>query len=138
MQTTTLRQEEYFEASPMAFYRAFMDADTHAEITGSEARISAEVDGEFTAHGGYCHGVNLELVEGEKIVQSWTALDDSWPEGHVSKITLELQRDNGMTRLLFTHEAVPSGAAKSIANGWVDYYWRPFQTYFKSTSDNDQ
>ncbi len=125
-----IEQTIEFNVSPKEFYDAFMNSEIHSAFTGSEAIISKEINGEFSAHGGYCFGKNLELVEGAKIVQSWQAYDDNWEEGHFSKITLFLEAKGTGTTLKFIHEAVPDLAEKSIANGWNEFYWEPMKNYF--------
>ena len=126
----TIKQTLEFNATPKDVYNAFMSSKIHSAFTGSEAIISTEINGEFSAHGGYCFGKNIELVEGAKIVQSWQAYDDNWTEGHFSKITLLLLQSTNGTILKFTHEDVPDLAEKSIANGWYAYYWEPMKKYF--------
>ena len=130
MKTTTILQREYFKTSPKEFYKAFMDSLVHGNITGSEAVIEDKEGGKFSAHGGYCFGENVELRKGKKIVQTWCAPDEHWPEDHFSKITLELHEDIEGTRLEFMHEEVPDKASDAIAQGWIDHYWIPFKTYF--------
>lgn len=133
MKTTTIHQLATFKTTPQAFFAAFMDSALHTRITGSPAELSLEIGGEFSAHGGYCFGQNRTLIPGELIEQTWTALDDNWPEGHVSTIRLELAEKEGKTHLAFTHEDVPEPAAEAIADGWQTYYWKPFQQHFKGS-----
>ena len=130
MNTVTIVQQEKFQVSPAKFYETFLNSKAHSAFTGSEAQISDQVGDSFSAHGGYCFGKNLELEVGKKIVQSWTAYDDNWIEGHESKITLLLSEEGGETALHFTHEDVPEAAAESIAKGWIEYYWAPMRDYF--------
>ena len=132
MDTKTIIQNENFNMSPQEFYNAFMNSESHTEIIGSEAVISQVVGGEFSAHGGYCWGKNLELVPGKRIVQSWIAPDENWPEDHESRIILNLSGDESGTQLEFIHEDVPVEAAESIANGWIEYYWEPMRDWIQS------
>ena len=55
-------------ASPRTVFDAWLDGDQHGEMTGSPATASTEPGGAFTAHGGYIFGINLELVDGEKVL----------------------------------------------------------------------
>jgi activator of HSP90 ATPase len=125
----TIKQTAKFKVSPKEVYEALMDSKTHSRFTGGKAVISPKVGGKFTAYDGYCWGENLELVEGKKIVQSWTASD--WPEGHMSKVTFALAKDGKGTKLTFTQTNVPDEFAKDIAQGWKDYYWVPMKEMFE-------
>ena len=58
-------------ASPQEIYDAWLDKLAHSEMTGSEAITSDELGAEVSAWDGYISGRNLELVPGERIVQSW-------------------------------------------------------------------
>ncbi len=69
MKTKNIRQSVTIKASPKEVYEALMDSKKHTKFTHHKAIISREVGGKFSAFRGYCGGVNLELVEGRKIVQ---------------------------------------------------------------------
>lgn len=58
-------------ASAQEIYDAWLDSLTHAEMTGGEASMSDEAGAEVSAWDGYITGRNLELIPGERIVQSW-------------------------------------------------------------------
>jgi len=80
------------------------------------------VGGLFSAYGGFCLGVNLELVENKKIVQAWRGSD--WPDGHLSTATFALAKaPTGGTRLTFTQTGVPEKLHADIKDGWKEYYW---------------
>ena len=89
MNTKTIRQSVTFKASPHEVYEALMDSKKHSEITDSQANISRQTGGKFSVYGGDIGGVNLELVPGHKIVQSWRYSD--WPEGHYSRAVFSLK-----------------------------------------------
>ena len=58
-------------ASPEEIYEAWLDSLGHSEMTGGEANMSGQVGAEVSAWDGYISGRNLELIPGERIVQSW-------------------------------------------------------------------
>ncbi|MDO8663966.1 MAG: SRPBCC family protein [Candidatus Liptonbacteria bacterium] len=128
IKTKTIKQVITFKVSPSVVYNALMDSKTHSKFTGGKASISKRVGGKFTAFDEYCSGENLELVDGKRIVQSWTATE--WPKGHYSKVTYELKKDGIGTKLLFTQTGVPIEYYKSILQGWKDYYWNPMKEMF--------
>ena len=125
MRTKTIRQSVTIKASPHEIYEALLDSRQHSRFTGSEAKISRQVGGKFTAYDGYAEGVNLELVPDEKIVQTWRASD--WPEGHYSQVTFALKSINGKTHLTFTQSGVPEEFYDDVSQGWRDYYWTPLK-----------
>jgi|SRR6185437_7671724 len=127
MKTRNIKQQEHFDASPVEIYNAIMDSKKHALFTGAPADIENKVGGNFTVHHGYITGKNLELVPGKKIVQSWHAEEENWPDDYFSKITFDLKEDKGGTLLNFTHEGVPVEHANSIEDGWKTYYWEPLK-----------
>ena len=59
------------------------------------------------------------------IVQAWRAND--WPKGHYSRATFALSRTKGGTRITFRQSQVPDSEFRSIKQGWIDYYWKPFK-----------
>jgi activator of HSP90 ATPase len=130
MKTKTIRQTVIFSATPDIVYEMLMDSAKHATFTGDEAHINREVGGRFIAYGDYIEGTNLELVPGEKIVQSWRASD--WPEGHYSKVTFSLEPVDHGTRLTFIQTDVPDEFSEDIGQGWHDYYWTPMREMVES------
>ena len=58
-------------ASPREIYEAWLDSLGHSEMTGGEASMSDVVGADVSAWDGYISGRNLELIPGERIVQSW-------------------------------------------------------------------
>ncbi|MFC1866368.1 SRPBCC domain-containing protein [Chloroflexota bacterium] len=125
MNTKTIRQSVNFSASPHDVYETLIDSRKHAEFTGGKADISREVGGRFTAFDGYSEGVNIELVQDEKIVQTWRA--DDWLESHYSQVTFQLKKIKDGTHLVFTQTAVPEEQYQDISQGWHDYYWKPMK-----------
>ena len=102
-----------------------MDSKKHSEFTGDKASISRKVNGKFTAYGGYAHGINLELIEDKKIVQTWRA--DDWPKDHYSIVVFDISKAKNGAKLVFTQKDVPLEQFKDISNGWKEYYWKPMK-----------
>ena len=128
MKTRNINQKVFFKASPKEVYDALMDSRKHARFTQDKARISPKVGGRFSAYSGYITGINLELVQGRKIVQIWRA--SNWPEEHESRVTFNLKDHNGGTMLEFLHEDVPFDEYSSLKQGWTDFYWNPMKETF--------
>src|SRR3989344_5142222 len=98
----TIKQSIIIKASPHDVYEALLDSSKHSTFTGSKAKISRQVNGKFTAYDGYASGINLDLIENKKIIQTWRASD--WPSNHYSKITIILSKVKDGTKLSFTQE----------------------------------
>jgi len=130
-ETETIRQTTFIpHASPREVYEALLDPAKHADFTGQPATGDSKVGGRYTAHGGYISGEILELVPGEKIVESWSTTE--WPAGAPpSRLELTFRPKDGGTELTMVHSEVPAEQAESYRGGWVTYYWEPLQRYFE-------
>jgi uncharacterized protein YndB with AHSA1/START domain len=116
-------------ASAQDIYDAWLDSEAHTEMTGGEAAMSDEIGAQVVAWGGYITGRNLELVPGERIVQSWrTAEFTDQHEDSIITVTLEAVADG--TLLTLTHSRVPDGQTSYQEGGWQVHYLEPMQDYF--------
>jgi activator of HSP90 ATPase len=130
MKTKTIKQTVNFPATrPLEVYKLIMDAKKHSAFTGSNVSMSTKVDGRFTMFDGYCHGFNMELNEGKKIVQGWHFAEDGWPDDHFSICTFRFEKVPGGTKLHFMQEAVPEHKAEALKSGWKEFYWQPMKAY---------
>jgi activator of HSP90 ATPase len=125
METKTIKQSVTIKAKPHEVYEALMDSKKHTGFTGGEATISRKLGGKFSTFEGYAEGINVELEQDKKIVQTWRAED--WPEGHYSKATFTFAAVAGGTKLTFTQTGVPAEQYKDVAQGWKAYYWKPMK-----------
>jgi activator of HSP90 ATPase len=108
-----------------------MDQHKHAAFTGSDVQMSKEVNGKFNVFDGYCHGYNIELKEGKKIVQAWHFEEDGWPEDHFSICTFLFEPAGGKTKLTFLQSDVPEHKVESLKDGWKQFYWEPMKAFLK-------
>lgn len=134
METRQIEQTIIFDAAPEEVYDLIMNEEKHAAFTESEVSMSTEQNGKFNVFGGYCHGYNIELIEGKKIVQAWHFDEDGWPDDHFSICTFLFEAVGNGTKLSFTQTDIPAHKAESISEGWKEYYWEPMKTYLKSMS----
>jgi uncharacterized protein YndB with AHSA1/START domain len=102
-------------ATPVEIFEAWLDSIGHSEMTGGEATMSDEVGAEVAAWDGYISGRNLELVPGERIVQSWRTTEFA-DEDQDSIITVLLQEVDDGTLLTLEHRNVPD-AHRSYEEG---------------------
>ena len=116
-------------ASAQDIYEAWLDSLAHTEMTGGEAIMSDEVGAEVAAWDGYITGRNLELVPGERIVQSWRTSEFS--DAHEdSIITVTLEEVEDGTLLTLVHSKVPEGQTSYEEGGWEEHYFEPMKEYF--------
>ena len=118
-------------ATPQSVYDAWLDGGQHGEMTQSPASASTEVAGIFTAHDGYINGINLELEDARRILQTWrtSQFAGTDPDSSV-EITFE-ETPNG-TLLTLKHWNIPDGQAKGYESGWQDFYFTPMQEFFSN------
>lgn len=116
-------------ATPGVVFDAWLDSKKHGAMTGgAKAKASAKVGGAFTAFDGYAMGANLELVPGEKIVQSWRTSDFAAGDQD-SRLTVTLKPVAGGTKLTILHTGIPEGQ-DDYKSGWQEYYLEPMKAYF--------
>ncbi len=116
-------------ASPQEIYDAWLDSVSHSEMTGCDANMSDRIGAEVSAWDGYISGRNLELVPGERIVQSWRT--NEFGDGHEdSTITVVLQSLRDGTLLTLEHNNVPDEQRSYEEEGWQSNYFEPMVAYF--------
>jgi uncharacterized protein YndB with AHSA1/START domain len=127
--TTTL------PASAADIYQAWLDSRAHSEMTGGDARQSDQVGAAVSAWDDYITGRNLELVPGERIVQSWrtTQFTDEH-EDSVIVVTLDEVEDG--TLLTLVHRNVPEEQTGYERGGWQEHYFEPMKEYFAKRAGN--
>ncbi len=116
-------------ATPEAIYRAWLDTRRHSAMTGGAAVMSSQPGAQVTAWNGYISGTNVELVPGERIVQTWrtTQFAKADPD---SMVTVQLQSTAEGTRLTLIHSNVPDGHMSYEQGGWEQSYFEPMRRYF--------
>ncbi len=132
MKEAVIEHKIIFKATPSQVYNAIMDAENHSDFTDSEVVIVNQEGTIFSAYDGYIEGKNVTLIDGKKIVQLWQALEEDWPEEHVSEVTFEFEPHADGTLMLFTHKNVPEKMFKSIEQGWKDHYWALMHEWFEA------
>src|ERR1700680_2622595 len=116
-------------ATPDAIFRAWLDTRRHSDMTGGAAVMSSQPGAQVTAWDGYISGTNVELVPGERIVQTWrtTRFAQTDPD---STVTVHLQSIAEGTRLTLIHSNVPDGHMSYQQGGWEQFYFEPMRRYF--------
>ena len=110
-------------------YKAWLNSKEHSLFTGGEAKVSAKLNGKFTAWDGYISGKNLELKPGKKIVQTWRTSEFA-EDAPDSKIEIKLEEKAGKTTLHLSQTNLQKGDAKKYTQGWKDFYFTPMKNHF--------
>jgi hypothetical protein len=98
-------------------------------MTGGKAEMSDRVGAEVTAWDGYISGRNLELVPGQRIVQSWRTSE--FTDEHAdSVIIVTLENAGDGTLLTLVHQNVPDDQKSYEEDGWQSNYFEPMAAYF--------
>jgi uncharacterized protein YndB with AHSA1/START domain len=116
-------------ASPQEIYDAWLDSLGHSEMTGGEASMSDEVGAEVSAWDGYISGRNLELIPGERIVQTWRTSEFA-DEHEDSVISIVLTEVGDGSLLTLVHSNVPDDQRSYEEGGWQSNYFEPMVVYF--------
>jgi activator of HSP90 ATPase len=92
---------------------------------------STEVAGIFTAHDGYINGINLELEDAQRILQTWrtSQFEGTDPD---SSIEIILEKVANGTLLTLKQWNIPEGQAEGYESGWHDFYFTPMQEFFSN------
>lgn len=125
--TGVIEREVRIKCTPHEIYEAFMDSKIHSKFTEGKAKISREIDGNFSVFEGDINGKNVELIQDQKIVQSWRSEGENWSKGYYSTITLIFEPTDEGTLIKFKHVDIPEGAIESVKDGWNTYYWEPLK-----------
>ncbi|MDX5320732.1 MAG: SRPBCC domain-containing protein [Bacteroidota bacterium] len=116
--------------SPEKVYSTWLSSEGHTAMTGSEAHCSDRVGDYFNAWEGYIEGRNLELLENQRILQSWRSSEFS-EEDEDSLLEIELSAIPEGCELKLKHSNIPEGQTLYI-QGWEEYYFQPMLQYFLS------
>ena len=115
-------------ASAQEVYEAWLNSESHTEMTGGDAEIHNAVGASFTAWDGYIEGRNLALEANKRIVQSWRTSE--FEEGDEdSQIEILLEESQGQTNLTLIHTKLSEHGEQYI-NGWKEHYFAPMKAYF--------
>lgn len=114
------------KASPKEVYDTLTDGNRFSSLTGgAPAAIDAKEGGSITLFGDYVTGKNVELIENQRVVQTWRA--KGWPEGITSEVKFELKSEGDGTRIEFDHIGFPEDQKEHLDQGWHDNYWNPMK-----------
>jgi activator of HSP90 ATPase len=119
---------QQFSVSAKQLYEAWLDSETHSDMTGGEAVCSSEVGATFTAWDGYISGSNVSLNTEKEIVQKWRTSEFDASDDD-SLLTLKFEDNQNGCMLSLIHEQIPDGQP-DYKQGWEDHYFSPMRNYF--------
>jgi activator of HSP90 ATPase len=125
---TSFTVSQTFSTDAKTLYQAWLNSEQHSKMTGGEASCSDLIGEGFTAWDGYISGVNVELNENQRIVQTWRTTEFSEDEGD-SKIEITLSEMDGKCELTLKHTNIPEGQS-DYKKGWIEHYFEPMTEYF--------
>ena len=111
-------------------YAQYLNAKTHAAITGAHVRIAARPGATFSAFNGSLYGRILRLVPKRMIVQTWRA--SHWNKTDLdSTLILSFHATGRRGRIELVHVNVPEHDFAGVSEGWHIYYWVPWRSYLR-------
>lgn len=120
----------HFPVSAMTVYKAWLNSEEHAAMTGGAATFEPTNGSEFTAWDGYIWGKLTNLVEGKEITQTWKTRD--FAEGDEDSIvSVRLKDTDDGCELELIHSNIPDESA-DYYNGWQESYFGPMLAHFSS------
>ncbi len=117
-----------FRAKARDIFNAWLNSDSHSEMTGGGAKVSNKEGGSFIAWDGYITGTNLILEPYKRIVQSWRTMEFSG-EDEDSQIEIVLEERGEETELTLIHSGLTEHG-KIYIEGWDENYFQPMKEYF--------
>jgi len=129
MATDSIRVSAVIAASPERLYNAWLSGTDHSAMTESAASVEPNIGGRFTAWDGYISGETVELVEHEKVVQTWRTPEFPEESPH-SRLEVLFEPVDGGTNITFVHSEIPEGDGTKYEQGWQRFYIAPMTKYF--------
>jgi uncharacterized protein YndB with AHSA1/START domain len=120
--TQTLTFQEVVKAEPKTIYNAFTNQAMLNQWLCNDARINASKDGRLYLYwnqGYYTVGKFTEVEEDRSLAFSWCGKGES----AVSHVTVNLESNNGGTKVNITHDGLGTGeewqeSITELTNGW--------------------
>lgn len=125
-----IRLSESFRSPAKTIFEAWLEGESHAEMTGSPATGSATVGSKFTAWDGYISGKVLEVRPYEKIVMSWRTSEFSEDDADSRLEVRFVAESDELTEVVIIHSDLPEGTGGKYDEGWSNFYFEPMRKTF--------
>lgn len=124
----TIRQTYFIEAPVSDVWQALINPKKIDAWGGGPAKMDDKPGTEFTLWGGSIWGKNIKVEPEKELVQEWFSdEDEKWDKPSIASFMLV--PDKNGTRLDLLHTDVPGKNAKSIDEGWKEYYLGPLKEF---------
>jgi uncharacterized protein YndB with AHSA1/START domain len=114
-----IKQTYMIAAPPEDVWRALTDPRIIQEWSGAAAEFPLQVGAAYSLWDGSIGGEILEVVPGERLVQTWKPVDWTRQDSFVRFI---LVPEEGTTRVDLVHENVEEADYEGTDEGWDIYY----------------
>ena len=114
-------------AAPKDVYNALTNKKMLEIWTGEKADMEPVEGSLFSLWDGSISGINLEIIENEKIVQQWFFGDESEEK---SLVTLKIHPHKKGTSVELSHTNIPEDAFENISDGWDEDYFGSLNELF--------
>ncbi len=115
-------------ATPEKLFDMYLDAGSHAALTGFPVIIEPRVGGVFRAFDGRLSGTILHIEPKRMIVQTWRSVN--WPATAIdSVLTLTFWPEKDGARIELVHINVADEDFAGVSQGWQKYYWTPWHDF---------
>jgi activator of HSP90 ATPase len=120
-----------FATTPERLFDMYLDANTHAAITGQPTAFEAIEGAPFSAFDGVLTGKILHMEPKRLIVQTWRSTN--FPaEALDSVLVLSFWPETGGARIELVQVNVPEEDFAGVSQGWEKFYWTPWKAYLES------
>ncbi len=117
-----------FPVAPDVLYEMYLDAPSHAALTGHPVTIEPRPGTAFRAFDGMLTGTMLHVDPKRLIVQTWRSAN--WPADAIdSVLTLSFWQEADGARIELVHVNVPDDDFAGVSQGWEKYYWTPWRSH---------
>lgn len=126
----TIQQQATIPADPAQVYAVLADAEALSGLSGMTGAVGRSAGEEFSAFEGHVIGRQIELVPGERIVQTWRF--PVWEPGTYSIVRFTLVAEDGGTRLVIDQHGEPDDWHDHIDANWPTFYLTPLTRHFSA------
>ena len=130
----TIKQNYTIKSTLSNVWRALVSPEYIDEWGGGSSDMSEEKGADFSLWGGSIWGTNKEVIKEKKLVQEWFSESKHRKWDQPSIVTFELSQVKETIHIVLIHENVPDSDAKSIEEGWDEYYLGPLKKYVEKKS----
>ncbi len=124
----SIQQQAMIDADPAQVYAVLADAGALSALSGMGGTVGLSAGEEFSAFDGHVVGRQIELVPGERIVQTWRF--PVWEPGTYSIVRFTLVAEDGGTRLVLDQHGEPDDWHDHVDTNWPTFYLTPLTTHF--------